>query len=242
MPRAQRPGSHTCGHPNKYKRRGQRRHGTCCHRVSDDSGYRYCEDHRDGLREFWATTVKPALRRERRSAEGPIRNEGWERVPGAVRDGAVAQAREIATDQWIRRSRQRVDTALGAQIAQQARARSGSALCRELATVAEALAVGQRWAVRAVEDAATPVFGWFGRPKLARLVAQQFAKCLPIAAGVEVMPVVHALRAYGVLICVVGGRDLARCHCLRQIAGSVTPAQVRREVREIVGEGLVPLA
>jgi hypothetical protein len=115
-------------------------------------------------------------------------------------------------------------------------------LCQELATVAEALLATKGWAVRAVEDTAFPLLRWLGRPRLARLVARQFARHLVSVSASEITATAHALRAYGVLICVVDGRNLAQCRCLRQIAASGSRERIRAKVREIVGQGLEPLA
>lgn len=173
----------------------------------------------------------------------PRSGRGWkdDGVPDDAVDVAVEQARKVATDDWIRRSERRVITALGPEIAQQTRSRGASVLCKELADLAEALLTAKRWATRAVEDTAFPLLGWFGSPRLARLIARQFAKHLVSVSGVEVTAIAHALRAYGVLLCVMDGRDLARCRCLRSIAASGSRERIRAEVREIVGRGLEPL-
>lgn len=264
MARSPGPGSHLCGHPNKHKRPGERRRGTCRHVVSDDSGFRYCEDHRDGWRACWEGLVSPSVaptseaRQQLHGAEAatassarsadryvvrPRSGQGWkdDGIPDAAVDVAVDQAHKVATDEWIRRSKRRVATALGPEVVDQARSRGASVLCKELAKVAEALLAAKGWAIRAVEDTTIPLIGWLGRPHLARLVARQFAKHLVVPAS-EITATVHALRAYGVLLCVLDGRDLARCRCLRSIAASRSPERIRAEVRQIVGRGLEPLA
>lgn len=266
MARSAGPGSHLCGHPNKHKRPGEKRRGTCRHVVSNDSDYRYCEDHRDGWREFWAGSVTPSgaptseARQQPHGEPGTVRyssprstgsdavrprgGQGWkdDGRPDAAVDVAVEQAHKVATDDWIRRSKRRVATALGPEVAQQARSRGASILCKELAKVAEALLTAKRWAIRAVEDTTIPLLGWLGKPRLARLVARQFAQHLVSVPASEITATAHALRAYGVLLCVVDGRNLARCRCLRSIAASGSSERIRAEVREIVGRGLEPLA
>ncbi|MGH3979833.1 MAG: hypothetical protein ACRDRZ_12675 [Pseudonocardiaceae bacterium] len=107
--------------------------------------------------------------------------------------------------------------------------------------MADALLAAKRWATREVEDTATPRFGWFGKPRLARLVAQQFAKHLLSVPAAKITATAHALRAYGVLVCVLDGRELARCRCLRSLAGTGSRERIRAEVREVVGRGLESL-
>ncbi len=253
MARAPAPGSHVCGHLNKHKRPGEHRRGRCQHIVSDDSGYRYCEDHRDGIRELWAgrvyrskAPISTAASPGQSAGRGPARftsGRGWkdDGVPDAAVDIAVESARTIATNDWVHRSERRVSTALGPEIAQRARTCNASALCRELADLAEALLAAKGWAIRTIENAASPLLSWFVKPTLARVVARQFGTRLVSVAGVDVTATAPALRAYGVLLCVLDGRDLARCRCLRQIAGSGSPQRIRAEVRGIVGHGLEPL-
>jgi len=156
-------------------------------------------------------------------------------------DVAGEQARIIVTDDWTRLARRRVDGALGPEIARQARSRGASTLCNELAEMAEALLAAKRWATRALTDTTAPLFGWFGRPRLARLVARQFAKQLLSVPAAKITATAHALRAYGVLRCVVDGRELARCRCLRSLAGSGSRERIRAEVSEVVGHGLETL-
>lgn len=265
MARAPGPGSHLCGHPNKYKRRGQKRPGHCEHIVADASEYRYCEDHRHGWRECCAQLFPdPSHRPARRDSTLPLnkrcpvnRSGPTESGSARVRSGqvwkdrgvpeaavgiAVEQARKVATDDWVRRSGRRVVSALSAEVAQQARSRGASVLCNELADLAAALLAAKGWAIRAVEGTVFPLLGWFSSPSLTRLIARQFAKQLVSASGVEVTATVHALRAYGVLLCVLDDRDLEQCQCLRQVAASGSPQRIRAQVRMIVGHGLEPLA
>lgn len=115
-------------------------------------------------------------------------------------------------------------------------------LCKELAEFAEALLAARGWAIRGIEKTAFPLLSWFLEPPLARVVARQFGKRLVSVTGIDIKATAHALRAYGVLLCILDGQELARCPCLRQIAGSGSPQHIRSEVREIVGDGLVPLA
>ncbi|MDQ3275719.1 MAG: hypothetical protein M3Q39_12020 [Actinomycetota bacterium] len=65
-----------------------------------------------------------------------------------------------------------------------------------------------------------------------------FAKQVLSAPAAKITAIAHALRAYGVLFCVVDRRDLARCRCLRSLAGSGSRERIRAEVREVVGHGL----
>jgi hypothetical protein len=156
-------------------------------------------------------------------------------------DVAVEQARAIVTDDWTRLAQRRAAGALGPEIARQAHSCGASTLCNELAEMAEALLAAKRWAIRAVEDTAVPLFGWFGKPRLARLVARQFAKHLVSVPAAKITVIAHALRAYGVLVCVLDGRELARCRCLRSLAETGSRERIRAEVREVVGHGLEPL-
>jgi len=173
--------------------------------------------------------------------DGAGRDSKDDGVPHDAVDVAVEQVRAIVTDDWTRLAQRRVAGALGPEIAREACSRGASTLCNELAEVAEALLAGKRWATRAVEDTVTPLFGWFGKPRLARLVTRQFAKQVLSAPAAKITATAHALRAYGVLLCVLDGRKLARCRCLRSLAKAGTGERIRAEVREVVGHGLEPL-
>jgi len=122
-------------------------------------------------------------------------------------DVAVEQARVIVTDDWTRLAQRRVASALGPEAAREARSRGAPTLCKELAEVAEALLAAKRWATRAVEDTVTPLLGCFGKRRLARVVARQVAKHMVSVPAAKITATAHALRAYGVLVCVLDGRS-----------------------------------
>lgn len=258
-----------CGHINKYRRPGERHRGRCKRLVRDASGHRYCEDHRDGGFESWtrwprhvppfeadghrartaaeipSPRVEPTP--ERRDRTRPRRARGGDR--GWKADGlpdrrvaiAVAEAQRIAAVAWRYQAEQRVIGAVGIDVHRRSKAVVGSGMCDALAALATDLEHGRRRAIRALEHMTASLLGVVTVPKLARMIARHFVLHVTAEPTAEVDAVIAALRAYGVLLCVIDGRGLQRCRCLRALAVSEIDETIRSEVREVVGHGLEQL-
>lgn len=276
------PGSHLCGHPNKHKRARARQIGRCKNRVRNDSGYRYCREHRK-WRELWAQlrgteftrkynrrlvedqqdrlvaheTARIPTQRDAPSAPpvvpptpGPMREHGsrtdprdgvvrkiTEEEPSAVRlEMAVREARTIADPGWRRRAVERAEAALGPTLHRQALSAPG--VCDDLARIANALSRAKAKAEHEVARVIAPLIPLLRQPRISELVAKQFAKQLIAPAASHVAAMVHALRGYGVLICVLDGRDLGRCRCLWPLARHEIEQKIKNDVRLVVRHGL----
>lgn len=235
--------------------------------MHDSSGHRYCEDHRDGWQELWAQWrgyVPPSSaasgHRARTAAEipppraEPIVEQQHRRVPPRARDGdrgwkadglpdghvavAAGEARRITDVAWRYNAEQRVIGAVGHDIHRRAKGAAGSKACDALAALATDLEDGRTRAMAALEQMTVPLFGIVTTPVLARIIARYFVLHITAVPAAQLDAVVAALRAYGVLLCVVDGRDLQRCRCLRALAVSEIDERIRSEVRDVVGHAL----
>lgn len=183
----------------------------------------------------------------RRDRARPRRARGGDR--GWKADGlldrrvaiAVAEAQRITVVSWRYKAEQRVIGAVGQDVHRQAKAGAGFGICDALAALATDLENGKSSAMRALERMTASVLGFLTVPRLARMIARHFVLHVTAEPAAEVDAVIAALRAYGVLLCVIDGRDLQRCRCLRVLAVSEIDETIRSEVREVVGRGLEQL-
>jgi hypothetical protein len=185
------------------------------------------------------------LEQRHRPATSPPRggDRGWKAdgVPDRQVAIAVGEARRIADVTWRYKAEQRVVAAIGHEIHRRAKAGSASGTCDALAALATDLDEGKKAALKALERAAVPLLELISKPRLARLIAHLFVLHITAVPAAKVDAVVAALRAYGVLLCVLNRRDLQRCRCLRALAVSEIDERIRSEVRDVVGHGLEQL-
>jgi hypothetical protein len=142
---------------------------------------------------------------------------------------------------WRYMAERRVVAAIGYEIHRRAKADSASGTCDALAALATDLDEGKKAALKALERAAVPLLGFLSKPRPAVLIAHLFVLHITAVPAAKVDAVVGALRAYGVLLCVLDGRDLRRCRCLRALAASEIDERIRSDVRDVVGHGLEQL-
>jgi hypothetical protein len=250
--------SHRCRHWNKRRRRGEKRLDRCKNKVADGNGHRYCDKHRTFWNElwwwlFWRLTAELADAVHRRRASRPwtsgprdtrISNSRKGDIPryGRSRDRvsidqlsvAVQEANSITTKEWQTKALRRIASALDVDVFKKSRSRSASRLCRALAKQANLLLTMKKEAQLVLEDTSARFF----RRPLTRLIARQFARRISAFAFKKVVATAHALQAYGVLICVLDDRDLAKCYCLRPLAKSEISEEIREQVRRVVEHGL----
>lgn len=267
------PDSHLCRHPI---RRG-RWPGVCHNRVRNDSGYRYCHEHRTGWREFLAQLGGGEFTRRynRRPAHNSIGDAGkWlsaGRLPAPRSEGtprtrcrvlasdeptagptpnrhradqpspwqidiAVRETRSIADAEWRRTATRRVKAVLGPPLHGQVLTAVG--VCDDLAAIADILSATKARAEREVGRAIAALWPSLKQPRIAGPVAEQLARRLLDPATSQMAVLVHALRACGVLVCIVGGRDLARCRCLWPLARHEIEQQIKNHVGLVVRHGL----
>lgn len=159
---------------------------------------------------------------------------------------AVAEATEICDAQWVRATEERVATALGPELWEHAR--EAADLCEDLADLAGRLAQLSAEGSRATDRVLTPrMLECLRHPGTSKLVTRNFAAQTVPAPSTSTVLLVHALRALGVLHCVLraGGephdpvRALARCRCLWPLARHEHDHTIRNDVRMVVRFGLV---
>jgi hypothetical protein len=78
------------------------------------------------------------------------------------------------------------------------------------------------------------LFGWIagalGAPDLARAFAEELASNIPLPSDVKMIAVARGLQIAGVLLCVMDGRDLAKCECFIDLA----LAETRERLNQIL--------
>lgn len=77
-----------------------------------------------------------------------------------------------------------------------------------------------------------------GRRAFAPLVARCIVVSSPLPSDQALVQAARCLRALGVLCCVSAGRNLARCHCLLDVASQFGDDAVSSELRHMATEVL----
>lgn len=87
---------------------------------------------------------------------------------------------------------------------------------------------GKRTAHDAIGAMAREGLGLLGRPKLERMIAEEFAKKVPLPGEEEINATIHALRIYGIQICAALGVDIVNdCPCFLPIAKEKTGEELK---------------
>lgn len=238
-----RAGSHLCGHINGRRRSGGRLLGRCTNLVADDSATRYCWVHLDGWREWWAQRIGAEFTHSQLAASGiPA---PWTAPPPTRREIEARGRLELAVDEactivgpeWQRAAEQRVAVSLGPALHR--RIREAAGLCDDIAEVANTVSRLSEDGDRALERALTPrMLELLRHPGVTRHVARNFAAQTVPAASASTAAMVNALRALGVLQCVLEGCDLVGCRCLWPLARHEHEQTIRNDVRMVVRYGL----
>jgi hypothetical protein len=183
------------------------------------------------------------------SAEIPDQRHG-ERPADRLRV-AVEEAALICDAEWCEDREQRVATALGPDLWDQARAADG--LCEDVADLAGRLAQLTAHGDRATDRVLTArMLERLRHPGTSKLVTRTLAAQTVPAPSTSTVLLVHAMRALGVLHCVLRANEephgcvrvLARCRCLWPLARHEHDHMIRNDVRMVVRFGLnrVPAA
>jgi hypothetical protein len=151
---------------------------------------------------------------------------------------AAREAGAIATVQWRYAAEQRMISAVGSDLHRRARRTGASEMCVALAALADDLDKAKDAAIAALTRVVAPLLGFIGPSRVAMLIARQLVRRVTAVPGEEVDAVVVALRAYGVLLCVLEDRDLTTCTCLRRLAVSEVEERITSAVHSVVGHGL----
>ncbi|MGP3922285.1 hypothetical protein [Streptomyces sp. 8N616] len=89
--------------------------------------------------------------------------------------------------------------------------------CDDLAQLARNILKGKDQLHEAVGRAAGGLFGLLGRPKIERIFAQELARRIPLPVDAKLSAAARGLQIAGIYVCIVSGRDLADCACLRDV-------------------------
>jgi hypothetical protein len=91
--------------------------------------------------------------------------------------------------------------------------------CDDLAALARNILRGEELLHAAVGRTASGILGLLGRPRIERVFAQELAQRIPLPVDMQLSAAARGLQIAGIYICVVGGRDLVECACLRDVLG-----------------------
>jgi hypothetical protein len=91
--------------------------------------------------------------------------------------------------------------------------------CDDLAALARNILPGEELLHAAVGRTASGILGLLGRPRIERVFAQELAQRIPLPVDMQLSAAARGLQIAGIYICVVGGRDLVECACLRDVLG-----------------------
>ncbi|GGU23781.1 hypothetical protein [Streptomyces violascens] len=89
--------------------------------------------------------------------------------------------------------------------------------CDDLARLARSILEGKERLHDVVARTAGGLLAWLGRPKIERVFAQELARSIPLPVDAQLSTAARGLQIAGIYVCVVGGRDLADCACLRDV-------------------------
>ncbi|MGE3286070.1 MAG: hypothetical protein AB7J32_08200 [Pseudonocardia sp.] len=164
---------------------------------------------------------------------------------------AVDEAASICDPRWRLDGEQRMAIALGPELWAQARAADG--LCEDVADLAGRLAQLSAEGDRATDRILTSrMLERLRHPGTSKLVTRALAVQTVPAPSTSTVLLVHAMRALGVLHCMLRADDaphgpvrvLARCRCLWPLARHEHEHMIRNDVRMVVRFGLnrVPAA
>jgi len=90
--------------------------------------------------------------------------------------------------------------------------------CKVLADIARSILAAKTQIHKAVGG----LFGWavgaFGAGDPARAFYQELMSNIPLPIDAKMIAVARGLQVAGILLCVMDGRDLAKCECFRDLA------------------------
>jgi hypothetical protein len=143
---------------------------------------------------------------------------------------AAKIAQEVVTDGWQSAVAGQLSDALNdaAWHALPARKRRQLPACRQLASLADAMESVKKKAHDAVGALADHALTLLGRPRPERVIAEVFAKKIPLPGEESISRVICNLRIVGVYICAADGKDLLEdCPCFRALAKDQTGEELK---------------
>jgi hypothetical protein len=179
----------------------------------------------------WAAFASPAAAPpRRRQAPPPPSRRAQERervkkaavfcadsLPDGWRDAVADRAADYAQDAWERLSRSR-------------RKRN----CKALAQIARSILEAKALVHKVVGWTFGRIVGALGAGDLAQAFAEELASNIPLPLDAKMIAVARGVQVAGILLCVMDGRDLAKCECFRDLA----LAETKERVKQILVAGM----
>ncbi|MBO0515268.1 hypothetical protein [Streptomyces beijiangensis] len=106
--------------------------------------------------------------------------------------------------------------------------------CDELAELARAILDGKKQLHALVGRAAGGLLGIFGRSRIERAYAVEFASRIPLPTDVKMAAAARALQIAGIYVCLLGAGDLSRCACLKDVFETEGKDRVKKLVQGAV--------
>jgi hypothetical protein len=89
--------------------------------------------------------------------------------------------------------------------------------CEDMAQLARDILKGKEQLHHVVARTAGGLLGLLGRPRIERIFAQELARRIPLPFDAQLTAAARGLQIAGIYVCLVGGRNLADCACLRDV-------------------------
>jgi hypothetical protein len=100
--------------------------------------------------------------------------------------------------------------------------------CDDLAQLARRILLGKEQIHEFLGRSAGSLLGFFGRPRIERIFVQEVVSRIPLPFDVKLSAAARALQIAGIYVCLVGGRGLAGCACLKDVLKVEGQAQVQK--------------
>jgi hypothetical protein len=139
---------------------------------------------------------------------------------------AATTCAQMVTQGWAATVADRASTYVTARTWERLR-RRGSRQCAGLAGLARAILDGKKQLHDLVGWSAGRLVGLLGLGRLEQRLAQELAAQLPLPIDAQAAAVARGLQVTGVYLCVLDGRDLERCECLKDLALAETQDRLK---------------
>lgn len=100
--------------------------------------------------------------------------------------------------------------------------------CKFLAELASAVLAGKKGMHDLVGWAASGLASLFGADRVARTFVRELASRIPLPPDAKLVATARGIQVTGILLCVVNGDDLTRCHCFIDLASNEAKTRVKK--------------
>lgn len=106
--------------------------------------------------------------------------------------------------------------------------------CKALADIARSILEAKALIHKAVGWTFGRIVGALGAGDPAQAFAEELASNIPLPTDAKMIAVARGVQVAGILLCVMDGRDLAKCECFRDLA----LAETKERVEQILVAGM----